>query len=62
MSSSNSHTTPAGTSPRFADDHNAHCVNRIQAAHDWWLDRILEDRGESAVPPPALRVGEPIDE
>jgi hypothetical protein len=41
---------------RFAPQHNHHCVTRIRAAEDWWLDRILEDRAETAVPPPALRL------
>jgi hypothetical protein len=28
----------------------------------WWMDRILEDRAETAVPPPALRLTEARDE
>jgi len=41
---------------RFGSDHNAHLVTRERAVEEWWMDRILEDRSETAVPPPALRL------
>ena len=56
MHDTNPHAAIEVTSPRFAGDHNAHCVTRIRAVDDWWMARILEDRAETAVPPPALRL------
>jgi hypothetical protein len=57
--SNNSRNTIVG---RFGPQHNEHCRERLLAIDDWWMARIVEDRAEAVVPPPALRVGEAYDE